>query len=988
MGEQNEYKPYQKTTSLHRWLLGFEFVDTLIVLKKEKVYFVTSQKKAKLLGSLGNYSDKAAEIEIIERGKEEGANKTAFEKLEPILKGEETPRIGIIKKDEYDGKFIQEWKAFYGPFSIGKIEVDVTVGIALSWSVKDKDEQHMKKNLKTASTISSKLMNQFNDSIMKIIDKYDDDSDSKVTHEQLAMKTEDYLNEEWLKKLQLLTVDKYPIDSLEWCYTPIVQSGGNYNLKPSAESDNNPLDPGTIICSVGVRYKSFCSNVSRTYMIDPTKEQERNYGILVEIQEKLLTSVIKDGVTCSEVYNKAKQLLESKDPSLKDKFLKDCGFGLIFFAKIGIEFRESTFLLSPNCTRELKAGMVLNLVLGLQNLENPKATDQRRKKYALLVGDTIIVQKSGSGPGGILLTDVKKSQQEVCFELDIKPKAEEKKQPSKPVQKKTAVLTSKLRGEENNEMSAEQKRKLHQRELLAQKNREGLARFENGNDKGQAKVAASFKRFESYRKESELPPTVRDLKIHIDKRSESVILPIFGQAVPFHISTIKNVVKSDDQDHMDLRFNFVTPGQIGKKESGMVFENPNSKFIKMLMFRSVDKETYTHLHDEIKQLQTMIKKRENERQELADIVEQARLIESRKPVVLPYVMARPQDSKKGTGELEIHQNGLRYHPNGRKVIDVLFTNIQHLIFQPCDQEMIVLIHLHLRNPIMISNKKIRDLQFYREVGDVSDETGNRKRRFYGDEDELAAEEEERKRKIALNHEFKNFAKKIELESRGVVSLDEPIPDLGFDGVPFKTQVFLQPTRRDCLVHLSEPPFLCIPMSDVELVHLERVQFGLKNFDMVLIFKDFKKTPAHINIIPTEKLEIVKDWLDQIDIAVTEGPHSLVWNSIMKTINDDPLGFFQTDAWNFLMLESDVDDEMESSASEYQDSDDGGSYGSDDSDSDVGSNDSAFSGSSGSSDGSDDGDDASGSSGSGSDDDSNNKRKIEAPSNGMKKKQKK
>ena len=49
-------------------------------------------------------------------------------------------------------------------------------------------------------------------------------------------------------------------------------------------------------------------------------------------------------------------------------------------------------------------------------------------------------------------------------------------------------------------------------------------------------------------------------KIVVDKRAESVILPIYGQAVPFHISTLKNVSKSDEGEFTMLRFNFITPG--------------------------------------------------------------------------------------------------------------------------------------------------------------------------------------------------------------------------------------------------------------------------------------------------------------------------------------------------------------------------------------------------------------------------------------------
>ena len=38
-------------------------------------------------------------------------------------------------------------------------------------------------------------------------------------------------------------------------------------------------------------------------------------------------------------------------------------------------------------------------------------------------------------------------------------------------------------------------------------------------------------------------------------------------------------------------------------------------------------------------------------------------------------------------------------------IDVLFTNIKHLFFQSCDHELVVIVHLHLKAPIMIGKKK-------------------------------------------------------------------------------------------------------------------------------------------------------------------------------------------------------------------------------------------------------------------------------------------
>ena len=79
-------------------------------------------------------------------------------------------------------------------------------------------------------------------------------------------------------------------------------------------------------------------------------------------------------------------------------------------------------------------------------------------------------------------------------------------------------------------------------------------------------------------------------------------------------------------------------------------------------------------------------------------------------------------------------------------------------------------------------------------------------------------------------------------------------------MPFRTNVRLQPTT-ECLVHLSDPPFLVVTLSAIEIASLERVQFGLKQFDMVLIFKDFTKAPLRIDSIPSAQLDDVKNWLE-------------------------------------------------------------------------------------------------------------------------------
>ena len=120
-------------------------------------------------------------------------------------------------------------------------------------------------------------------------------------------------------------------------------------------------------------------------------------------------------------------------------------------------------------------------------------------------------------------------------------------------------------------------------------------------------------------------------------------------------------------------------------------------------------------------------KREQQKKELADVIEQDVLVEikGRRPHRLPEVFVRPApDGKRLPGEVEIHQNGLRYQSplgtqktgklvdSGRCPVteqsapkDVLFSNVRHLFFQPCDHELLVILHIHLKAPIMIGKKK-------------------------------------------------------------------------------------------------------------------------------------------------------------------------------------------------------------------------------------------------------------------------------------------
>jgi nucleosome binding factor SPN SPT16 subunit len=179
-------------------------------------------------------------------------------------------------------------------------------------------------------------------------------------------------------------------------------------------------------------------------------------------------------------------------------------------------------------------------------------------------------------------------------------------------------------------------------------------------------------------------------------------------------------------------------------------------------------------------------------------------------------------------------------------------------------------------------------------------------------DELEQEERERQQKIKLNNRFANFVKLIEQQSerqtgRGARSIefDIPIEDLDFYGCPNKSVVKVRPTKY-CLIAISEFPFFVIDIDDIEAVCFERVSFGIKNFDMAIVFKDFTTT-KRINSIPIEHLENIKDYLDEIGIIYSESVVNMNWTNVLQTIREDFEDFLENGAWRFLVDEDGGED---------------------------------------------------------------------------------
>lgn len=901
---------YLKSSALNIWLLGYEFPETIMVFTRKQIHFLCSQKKASLLDVVKKAAKEAVGVDVLMHIK--GKSEDGSSQMEVILRnirslGDDSV-VGYLVKEAPEGKLLETWAEKLKNSNLKLC--DVTNGLSDLFAVKDSGELT---NMKKAAFLSASVMKNF---VVPKLEKVIDE-EKKVSHSSLMDDTEKVILEPVKIKVKLKA------ENIDICYPPIFQSGGQFDLRPSASSNDQPLyyeSASVIICAVGSRYNSYCSNVARTFLIDANSLQSKAYAVLLKAHEAAI-GALKPGNAVSAVYQAALSVVEREAPELVGNLTKTAGTG------IGLEFRESGLNLNAKNDRVLKTGMVFNVSLGFQNLQT-QTSNPKSQNFALLLADTVIVGEKGPEISTSLST---KAVKDVSYSFN-EDDDEEELPKAKPEVKANDNLPSKttLRSD-HGEINREELRRQHQAELARQKNEETARRLAGGGAGSGDNRSSSRSSTElvAYKNVNDLPPPRGEMMIQVDQRNEAILLPVYGSMVPFHIATVKTITsQSDTNRNCYVRIIFNVPGTPFNPHDANTLKNQGAIYVKEVSFRSKDSKHVNEVVGQIKTLRRQVAARESERAERATLVTQEKLIVAvnrSKPIRLSDLWIRPVFGGRGRklpGTLEAHVNGFRYstsRPDER--VDVMFANIKHAFFQPAENEMITLLHFHLHNHIMVGNKKTKDVQFYVEVMDVVQTLGGGRRSAY-DPDEIEEEQRERDRKNKINMDFQNFVNRVN-ELWGMpqfkeldLEFDMPLRELGFHGVPYKASAFIVPTSS-CLVELIETPFLVITLSEIEIVNLERVGFGQKNFDMTIVFKDFKRDVFRIDSIPQTSLESIKEWLDTTDIKYYESRLNLHWRAILKTITDDPQKFIEDGGWEFLNM-----DASDSESDNSQESDQG------------------------------------------------------------------
>eukprot|EP00388_Colpodella_angusta_P022991 GDKJ01058764.1.p1 GENE.GDKJ01058764.1~~GDKJ01058764.1.p1 ORF type:complete len:1078 (-),score=350.36 GDKJ01058764.1:206-3439(-) len=961
----------EKTIAFFTWLLGYEVAEMLIAFHKDRtINFISSEKKLNFVSNAAAVaSEHKYSINLYPRDETDGNEANMNKAIHP--RGPSPKKLAYYPKEVHVGEFAAKWMEFHD--SATHVNQDSIVPLnkltAPLLAVKDKDELVW---MNKAATLSAILLNQLRFRVLDAVERTLE-KQASVPHKELSdfifnlvkKPTPDF-KKKCAEKHQIVLPD--PEYDLTYAICQSEKSG--FNLKGSQSNSKEPMSiSGCVVLSTCVKYREYSAAMARTILIDPSEKHKEIYNAVYDARQRALEKICA-GSTLSSVYQAAKYRIDQRS---------DIQIAARVGNAIGLTYQDSDLRFADGFEDKIiEPGMTFHLNLCVTNVPKTEGEDPN---IAVWLADTVFVPMSGSRPYE-LLTNGKITPSEVVYSIADEDEVEEVAAKETPVKRETTTRENdnsndhggiRARPRPPPQESATKKLEAEQQRIRNMRTEELFQRLITGDFGNDASTKRSIKKFDklnSYTAETPLPADLKANRIYVDEKRDTILCPIAGAFVPFHAAMIKtSTFHTEDGNRHVMRLNFWTPATLTVAQKNSPEDNPlpdinnleKPIYVKELLFKVQDGKNLSLINKRINDLVKKVRLRHKQQQDEAELGAQTTIVvnKNRARVILKDLMIRPAlgGARKVVGILEAHVNGFRYTANrASEAVDIPYANIKHAFFQRAtESDPIVLVHFHLKNPILMggatatasaatAKKKTIDVQFFVEAGALTEDLANN-RRTGGDASDALEEQRERMMKKKINTDFERFcheASRLAQASEFNLSFEEPDRDLEFTGVSTRSAVGICPTSSS-LVHLIEG-FFVLTLEDVQTVFFERIAQGLRNFDMVFVFKDLRKPVARLDTIPRESLELIKHWLTNREIAFYEVGRSIKWANILKTIIDEKDDFIEKGGFDYIFGDAGSDSEMESKDDDDDDSDSsykpsGSDSNSDSSDSDSSDSDS-------------------------------------------------
>ena len=154
-------------------------------------------------------------------------------------------------------------------------------------------------------------------------------------------------------------------------FPPIVASGSNGSV-PHYEPRNTKLKKGFCMIDFGVKYKGYCTDITRTvYLGSPRDKEKQFYNFLLNIQNSIIKEIKMDD-SCSKIYGNCLKSMKN----YSKYFIHGLGHG------IGVEIHEL-----PNLTLNSKDKITENMVFTIEpGIYVPKL-------FGIRIEDTMLMKK-------------------------------------------------------------------------------------------------------------------------------------------------------------------------------------------------------------------------------------------------------------------------------------------------------------------------------------------------------------------------------------------------------------------------------------------------------------------------------------------------------------------------------------------------------------------------------------------------------------------